>query len=497
MARGHQISQVPELPLVISNDAFNEPKKTKSAITLLKQVGVYADIQKAAKGRGFRSGLAHRRGRRYRNHRGPIIVYNGSPKSVAAYRNLPNTKLVSVSKLNMLDLAPGGHVGRFVVFSQSAFEKLDKYFGTYKVGGGSAHKFRPPRSILTNSDIYRVIKSREVMSISRPKIAQFKRSKRTNPIKNIKSMLRLNPFWKQMDRRIKGYKKRVKRENIKSKLEKSAELRFAQRKKELFAKLPLPKFEPTRANKEQRLKVREHRKAELQKVSKLWTDQDKEEVHKRKEASKQHQEEVAKRPVKFLTEEEIKKTKIEKRKSQYKKAKVNRQNRRKDEAEKKQKDEENAKKRLAGIEKAKKHAAERVAAVKKIAEHRKTPEYKKEREARLAKRREVIAKRKAEGKVPEETEFITLSREQRIKNGEARMKRTWGHRKGEPTPKKQKKEGEAEETKEEKKKKGKKPEAPVAKKAPAKAAAKKPADAKKGAAKKPAEAKAKDAGKKK
>jgi hypothetical protein len=36
-----------------------------------------------------------------------------------------------VCRLNLLQLAPGGHLGRFVVWTQGAFEKLDTIYGTY------------------------------------------------------------------------------------------------------------------------------------------------------------------------------------------------------------------------------------------------------------------------------------------------------------------------------------------------------------------------------
>lgn len=34
-----------------------------------------------------------------------------------------------MERLNLLQLAPGGHMGRFVIFTKSAFDSLDKIFG--------------------------------------------------------------------------------------------------------------------------------------------------------------------------------------------------------------------------------------------------------------------------------------------------------------------------------------------------------------------------------
>lgn len=43
-----------------------------------------------------------------------------------------------MERLNLLQLAPGGHMGRFVIFTKSAFDSLDKIFGEPGGGGGTA-----------------------------------------------------------------------------------------------------------------------------------------------------------------------------------------------------------------------------------------------------------------------------------------------------------------------------------------------------------------------
>lgn len=40
--------------------------------------------------------------------------------------------LLNVNKLNLLRLAPGGHVGRFCIWTESAFRKLDDLYGTWR-----------------------------------------------------------------------------------------------------------------------------------------------------------------------------------------------------------------------------------------------------------------------------------------------------------------------------------------------------------------------------
>ena len=38
----------------------------------------------------------------------------------------------NVNKLDLLKLAPGGHVGRFCIWTESAFRKLDGLYGTWR-----------------------------------------------------------------------------------------------------------------------------------------------------------------------------------------------------------------------------------------------------------------------------------------------------------------------------------------------------------------------------
>jgi large subunit ribosomal protein L4e len=73
------------------------------------------------------------RNRRYRTRRGPLVIYGGNNVPlVRALRNIPGVETVHVSRLNLLQLAPGGHVGRFCVWTESAFRELNNIFGTHK-----------------------------------------------------------------------------------------------------------------------------------------------------------------------------------------------------------------------------------------------------------------------------------------------------------------------------------------------------------------------------
>ncbi|KAJ1340890.1 60S ribosomal protein L4 [Batrachochytrium salamandrivorans] len=70
------------------------------------------------------------RNRRHTQRRGPLVIYNTNDGLVKAFNNIPGVETASVDSLNILQLAPGGHVGRFVIWTQAAFEKLDALYGT-------------------------------------------------------------------------------------------------------------------------------------------------------------------------------------------------------------------------------------------------------------------------------------------------------------------------------------------------------------------------------
>ncbi len=68
-------------------------------------------------------------------------------------------------------LAPGGHLGRFIVWTKSAFEALDSVFGTVETESGAKRGYRLPRVPMTNSDLTRLINSDEIQSIvNAPKV---------------------------------------------------------------------------------------------------------------------------------------------------------------------------------------------------------------------------------------------------------------------------------------------------------------------------------------
>lgn len=194
MARGHHVSNIPEVPLVVDNKVIDSVDTTKKAVALLKGLGAYEDVEKAKASRHLRAGRGKMRNRRYVQRLGPLIVYNEKGTVQRAFRNLPGVELVAVQRLNFLRLAPGGHLGRFIIWTKDAFEQLDNIFGTYKRLGTQKVGYQLPRPLISNSDVTKIINSSEIQSVLRPKgPAKTIPRQRRNPLKNLDFMVRLNP----------------------------------------------------------------------------------------------------------------------------------------------------------------------------------------------------------------------------------------------------------------------------------------------------------------
>merc|ERR1712038_243976 len=164
IARGHKIEQIPEVPVVCTN-AIESLTKTKAAVALLKQLNAYDDVEKCQNSKQIRSGKGKMRNRRYVMRRGPLVIYNEDHGIKQAFRNLPGVELISVDRLNLLKLSPGSHLGRFCIWSEGAFAKLDAIYGTAKKASTEKSNFKLPRAKISNADLPRLINSDEVQTV--------------------------------------------------------------------------------------------------------------------------------------------------------------------------------------------------------------------------------------------------------------------------------------------------------------------------------------------
>merc|ERR1719354_61233 len=189
-ARGHRIENVAEIPLVIE-DAVENTQKTNAAIKLLKQYGLGEDLAKVTDSKKLRAGKGKLRNRRYVTRRGPLVVYANDNGIQQAFRNIPGVELAHVDRLNLLSLAPGGHLGRLIVWTQSAFNKLDSIYGTYRKKSSAKTNYSLPRHIMNNANLGRIINSDEIQSVVRAAQHQrVRRSHKKNPLKNLGAMVK-------------------------------------------------------------------------------------------------------------------------------------------------------------------------------------------------------------------------------------------------------------------------------------------------------------------
>ncbi|KAK1760846.1 ribosomal protein L4 domain-containing protein [Echria macrotheca] len=194
MARGHQVYTVPEVPLVVDSAAFTAAEKTAAALGLLKAVGAGPDVEKAKKSKKLRAGKGKLRGRRHRQRRGPLVVYSAQADGTEVakgFRNIPGVETSPVDALNLLQLAPGGHLGRFIVWTSAAIKELDAIYE-------SKSGFNLPANVVSQADLTRLINSSEIQSVlNAPKgVARTKRSQvqKKNPLRNKQILARQNPY---------------------------------------------------------------------------------------------------------------------------------------------------------------------------------------------------------------------------------------------------------------------------------------------------------------
>uniref|UniRef100_A0A8C9SK08 Ribosomal protein L4 n=1 Tax=Scleropages formosus TaxID=113540 RepID=A0A8C9SK08_SCLFO len=190
MSKGHRIEEIPEVPLVV-DDKVESYKKTKEAVLLLKKLKAWNDIKKVYASQRMRAGKGKMRNRRRIQRKGPCIVYNSDGGVTKWFM------LILTPTLNLLRLAPGGHVGRFCIWTESAFRKLDSLYGTWRKPAILKADYNLPMHKMTNTDLSRILKSPEIQKALRaPNKKITRRVLKKNPLNNLRVMMKLNPYAK-------------------------------------------------------------------------------------------------------------------------------------------------------------------------------------------------------------------------------------------------------------------------------------------------------------
>ena len=200
-SKGHVIDGVSEFPLVVT-DEIQKLAKTKQAVIFLRRMKIWADVQKVYKSQRFRAGRGKMRNRRRIQRRGPLIVYSKDEGLRKAFRNIPGIDTMSVDKLNLLKLAPGGHVGRFVIWTESPFKRLNDLFGSWKVSSTLKKGYNLPQPKMANTDLSRLLRSEEIRKVLKaPNKTIFRHRRRLNPLVNKRALVKLNPYAEVVKRR--------------------------------------------------------------------------------------------------------------------------------------------------------------------------------------------------------------------------------------------------------------------------------------------------------
>jgi len=226
LARGHRVMQVPQLPLIL-DDTVGQVAKTRDAIALLKSAGAWEDVRRVMTNNQIRAGKGKMRDRRHKWRRGPLFVVDEGCESLRrAIKNVPGCDFCNVNRLNIRQLAPGGHLGRFCIWTQSAFNALEKHFGSGKGVSSTKKGYRLQNDVVTSADITGIINSDTVQSIVVDKKPQQVRTRGTkaNPLRNRRAMERLNPYSKvlrEMRKKNAGVKRKISKGDRKAKATRS------------------------------------------------------------------------------------------------------------------------------------------------------------------------------------------------------------------------------------------------------------------------------------
>jgi large subunit ribosomal protein L4e len=126
--RGHSIEDVPEIPLIVTDD-FESLKRTKEVEETLIRLGILSEIYRVRESRNTRAGKGKHRGRKMKQAIGPLLVVAENKGIAEAAENLPGVDIAIVKNLNAELFAPGTHPGRLTVWTNSAIGKLNELYG--------------------------------------------------------------------------------------------------------------------------------------------------------------------------------------------------------------------------------------------------------------------------------------------------------------------------------------------------------------------------------
>ncbi len=121
--RGHQVAGAAQIPVIVV-DEIQSIARTSELYIFMAKVGLRPDIERVKNGISRRAGKGKFRGRTHKKGIGPLIVVGSDEGIGRAGRNLPGVEVADINNLTIRHLAPGSHVGRLTVWSESALTAL-------------------------------------------------------------------------------------------------------------------------------------------------------------------------------------------------------------------------------------------------------------------------------------------------------------------------------------------------------------------------------------
>tara|TARA_Y100000590_G_scaffold370549_1_gene432457 strand:+ start:6438 stop:7250 length:813 start_codon:yes stop_codon:yes gene_type:complete len=120
--RGHKVEGIKDFPLVVTDDIENI-SKTPELIKILNDLKILQDVNRL-ENRKRRTGKVALRGRVTKKGKSALFVVSKSEKLSKAIGGIPGIDVCSAKDLSVLNLAPGGNLIRFTIFSKSAINEI-------------------------------------------------------------------------------------------------------------------------------------------------------------------------------------------------------------------------------------------------------------------------------------------------------------------------------------------------------------------------------------
>ena len=104
MSRGHQISNAPEIPLIVE-DGIESLTKTKTVVEVLKSLGAFEDVERSKNSKHLRPGKGKHRNGKWIFKKGPLIIYGQDGGIAAACHKLSGVSTRKVTQLDVKQVA--------------------------------------------------------------------------------------------------------------------------------------------------------------------------------------------------------------------------------------------------------------------------------------------------------------------------------------------------------------------------------------------------------